>query len=149
MARKKKGQLSLDLAIKDERIFKLLGLLCIFIALYLFIAFTSYLFTWQSDQSHVLRHSWGFLSESEISAANWLGRLGAIVSNMFFYWGFGLPSFIFVFVLAKMGVSIIRQRPFNENVSMLWNGFLILLFSSILFHFIFRGYGFPYGGAFG
>ena len=149
MARKKKGQLSLDLAIKDERIFKLIGLLCIFIALYLFIAFTSYLFTWQLDQSHVLRHSWGFLSESEIGAANWLGRLGAIVSNMFFYWGFGLPSFIFVFVLGRMGLSIIRQRPFSENVPMLWNGFLMLLFSSILFHFIFRGYGFPYGGAFG
>ena len=87
MARKKsKGQLNISFPkFKDERIYKLLGLFCIFISLYLFIAFTSYLITWQTDQSLVLEHSWGFLYEGEIGAANWLGRLGAIVSNMFFY----------------------------------------------------------------
>ncbi|MFK7774067.1 MAG: DNA translocase FtsK 4TM domain-containing protein [Saprospiraceae bacterium] len=151
MARKKsKGQLNISFPkFKDERIYKLLGLFCIFIALYLFIAFTSYLFTWQTDQSLVLEHSWGFLYEGEIGAANWLGRLGAIVSNMFFYWGFGLPAFIFVFVFAKLGLNTIRERPFSENVSMFWNGFILLLFLSILAHFIFQSSSFPYGGAFG
>ena len=90
-----------------------------------------------------------FLYEGEIGAANWLGRLGAIVSNMFFYWGFGLPSFIFVFVFGKLGINTIRERPFNENVSMIWNGFILLLFLSIFFHFIFQSSSFPYGGAFG
>jgi len=151
MARKKsKGQLNISFPkFKDERIYKLLGLFCIFIALYLFIAFTSYLFTWYIDQSNVLEHSWSFLYEGEIGAANWLGRLGAIVSNMFFYWGFGLPSFIFVFVFARLGLNTIRERPFSENVSMFWNGFILLLFLSILAHFIFQSSSFPYGGAFG
>ncbi len=151
MARKKsKGQLNISFPkFKDERIYKLLGLFSIFIALYLFIAFTSYLFTWQTDQSLVLEHSWGFLYEGEIGAANWLGRLGAIVSNMFFYWGFGLPAFIFVFVFGKLGLNTIRERPFSENVSMFWNGFILLLFLSILSHFIFQSSSFPYGGAFG
>ncbi|MFK8010170.1 MAG: DNA translocase FtsK 4TM domain-containing protein [Saprospiraceae bacterium] len=151
MARKKsKGQLNISFPkFKDERIYKLLGLFSIFIALYLFIAFTSYLFTWQTDQSLVLEHSWGFLYEGEIGAANWLGRLGAIVSNMFFYWGFGLPAFIFVFVFGKLGLNTIRERPFSENIPMFWNGFILLLFLSILFHFIFQSSGFPYGGAFG
>jgi len=151
MARKKsKGQLNISFPkFQDERIYKLLGLFSIFIALYLFIAFTSYLFTWQTDQSLVLEHSWGFLYEGEIGAANWLGRLGAIVSNMFFYWGFGLPAFIFVFVFAKLGINTIRERPFSENVSMFWNGFILLLFLSILAHFIFQSSSFPYGGAFG
>lgn len=151
MARKKsKGQLNISFPkFKDERIYKLLGLFCIFIALYLFIAFTSYLLTWQTDQSLVLEHSWGFLYEGEIGAANWLGRLGAIVSNMFFYWGFGLPSFIFIYVFGKLGLNTIRERPFSENVPMFWNGFILLLFLSILFHFIFQTSGFPYGGAFG
>lgn len=151
MARKKsKGQLNISFPkFKDERIYKLIGLFCIFIGLYLFIAFTSYLFTWRTDQSLVLEHSWGFLYEGEIGAANWLGRLGAIVSNMFFYWGFGLSSFIFVYIFAKLGFNTIRERSFNENVPMLWNGFILLLFLSILFHFIFQNSGFPYGGAFG
>jgi len=151
MARKKsKGQLNISFPkFKDERIYKLLGLFCIFIALYLFIAFTSYLFTWQTDQSLVLEHSWGFLYEGEIGAANWLGRLGAIVSNMFFYWGFGLPAFIFVYVFGKLGMNTIKERPFSDNVPMFWNGFILLLFLSILAHFIFQTSGFPYGGAFG
>lgn len=149
MAKKKKGQLLINFRFKDERIYKLLGLLCIFIALYLFIAFTSYLFSWQTDQSNVLRFSWDFLTQGDIKAANWLGRLGAIVSNMFFYWGFGLPSFIFVFILGKIGINTIREKPFRENISMFWIGFLLLLFSSILFDFIFHSSGFPYGGAFG
>ena len=151
MARKKsKGQLNISFPkFKDERIYKLFGLFSIFIALYLFISFTSYLFTWHIDQSNVLEHSVSFLYEGEIGAANWLGRLGAIVSNMFFYWGFGLPSFIFVFVFGKLGINTIRERPFNENVSMIWNGFILLLFLSIFFHFIFQSSSFPYGGAFG
>merc|ERR1712194_250865 len=41
------------------------------------------------------------------------------------------------------------ERPFNENVSMIWNGFILLLFLSIFFHFIFQSSSFPYGGAFG
>ncbi len=150
MAKKKgKSQLSLNLRIKDERIYKLLGLLSIFIALYLFIAFVSYLFTWQVDQSHVLEKSWDFLRDTETSAANWLGRLGAIVSNMFVYWGFGLPSFIIVFLLTKIGLNTLKERPFNENVSLIWSSFLWLLSLSILFDFFFHTHQFPYGGTFG
>ncbi|MEM6964430.1 MAG: DNA translocase FtsK [Bacteroidota bacterium] len=150
MARKKsKGQLSLPLIVKDERIYKLFGLLCIFIALYLFIAFTSYLFTWQEDQDRVLEHGWSFLTAGEIGAANWLGRLGAIIANMFFYWGFGIPSFIFVYILTKLGLNALREKPFSESVPMLWNGFLLLLFSAIVFEFLFQNSSFFYGGAFG
>ena len=102
MAAKKKkksafGQLSLNLGKYDERIPKLFGVLCMFLAIYLFIAFSSYVFTWQTDQDRVLQFSWGLLLQGDVEMSNWLGRLGAIVSNMFFYWGFGLPSFIFVF----------------------------------------------------
>ena len=59
--RKKKGQLSLNLGVNDERIPKLLGILCLFFALYLFIAFTSYLFTWHIDQDKVMRFFLGII----------------------------------------------------------------------------------------
>ena len=36
---------------KDERLHKTIGLILILFAAYLFIAFTSYLFTWKNDQS--------------------------------------------------------------------------------------------------
>ena len=147
--RKRKGQMSLNLKIKDERIKKLFGLLLLFIAVYLFIAFTSYLFTWRTDQSNVLRFSWDFLQQGDLGAANWLGRLGAIVSNMFFFWGFGLSSYIFVLVFGLLGLNILRGRSFRENIPTIWNSFLVLLLLSILMEFLFGSYSFPYGGAFG
>ncbi len=82
--KKGKGQLSLNIIITDERIPQLVGILCLFLAIYLFIAFTSYIFTWEVDQDRVLQFSWGLLLENDFQMANWLGRLGAIVSNMFF-----------------------------------------------------------------
>lgn len=147
--RKKTGQLSLRLGINDERVPKLVGILCLFSALYLFIAFTSYLFTWSQDQDRVLRFSWALLLESGMDMANWLGRLGAIVSNMFFYWGFGLPSYILIVILVTMGLALVRRAPLHT----LWPKFrlwlLIMLAASVFFEFVGSSVAFPVGGAFG
>ena len=154
MAAKKKkkggiGQLSFNWGKYDERIPKLFGILCIFLAVYLFIAFSSYLFTWQEDQDRVLQFSWSLLLESDVQMSNWLGRLGAIVSNIFFYWGFGLPSYIFVFLLATIGLGKVQNASSRQYVGTIWNAFLMLLFFSVLMEFIFRNSTFPWGGAFG
>ncbi len=153
MATKKKSsgrrQLSLNLGITDERVPKLFGFLLLFLALYLFIAFTSYLFTWQVDQDRVLRFSWGLLLHGDLNMANWLGRLGAIISNMFFFWGFGLPSYIFVFLTSVMGLSLIRRQPLKKHINLIWYSFLGLLFFSVLLEFIFSSSNFSWGGAFG
>jgi S-DNA-T family DNA segregation ATPase FtsK/SpoIIIE len=147
--KKKKGQLSLKLGLNDERVPKLLGVLCIFFAIYLFIAFTSYLFTWRADQSDVLYHSWELLGRSDIEMQNWLGRLGAIVSNMFFYWAFGLPSYVFIVILATSGLSLIRRIPLQA----LWPRFrqwlLLMAIFSVFLEFVARDAEFPWGGTFG
>jgi S-DNA-T family DNA segregation ATPase FtsK/SpoIIIE len=146
----KKGQLALKLGINDERIPKLLGVLCIFFALYFFIAFSSYLFTWKIDQDRVLRFSWALLLESGMEMANWLGRLGAIVSNMFFYWGFGLPSYIFVYLFTLFGINLIRRQPLSQFVPPLRYAVIWLLFLSVFLEFLAgAGADFPWGGAFG
>ena len=82
MAAKKKkssgnfGQLLLNLGKNDERVPKLFGILCLFFAFYLLIAFSSYLFTWQQDQDMVLHSSWTRIWSDDYEMANWLGRLG-------------------------------------------------------------------------
>ncbi len=144
-----KKQLALKVGVNDERIPKLIGILCLLLALYLFIAFTSYLFTWKIDQNFVFQHSWGLLFKGELEMANWLGRLGAIVSNMFMHWGFGLPAFIFVYILVKLGLGRIRRVPFRQHIPMLWNSFWILLVSSVFLEFVFRNSAFLWGGTFG
>ena len=151
MAKKKKkgGQLSLKMGLNDERVPKMVGILCLFISFYLFIAFTSYLFTWQTDQDRVLKFAWNKLLMSDFDMGNWLGKLGAIVSNMFFYWGFGLPSYIFIFVIANVGLGLIRRVPLKKHVRMFRYSLIFLIISSIFLEFIFSRSKFPWGGAFG
>lgn len=147
--KKKKGQLSLNLGIKDERVPKLVGVLCWFLAIYLFIAFTSYLFTWKEDQDKVLKFSWELLLQGNLEMSNWLGRLGAIVSNMFFFWGFGLGSFVFVYLLARVGRDLIQERPLKSFLPTLTYTLVSMLLATILLEFIAGDNGFPWGGAFG
>ncbi|HMX86707.1 MAG TPA: DNA translocase FtsK 4TM domain-containing protein, partial [Saprospiraceae bacterium] len=93
-----------------NRIPKILGLSFILLASFLFVAFISYLFTWQADQDKVLRFSWGLLFEENVTAENFLGRFGAIVSNMFFYWGIGLASFVIVYLFAWAGAHLLKDK---------------------------------------
>ncbi len=144
-----KNQLALRLGVNDERIPKLLGIICWFLAFYLFIAFFSYLFTWQKDQSEVLRFSWSLLMHSDIQMANWLGRLGAIISNMFFYWGLGLPSFGFVYLLLAGGKSLMRRQGGAGWVGKLQVSLVLMVLFAVFLEFVFGNADFPWGGAFG
>ena len=146
MARKRKKKGLFDF--KDERVPKIFGILCLFLAAYLLIAFTSYLFTWHIDQNLVLRFNWTLLGQTDLEMANWLGRLGAIVSNGFFYWGFGLSSYIVVILLVFLGMNLIRQTPLSLFWGQVRNGIILMIVLSVLFEFLFSS-GFPWGGAFG
>ena len=134
---------------RDERVPKMLGVLFLFFAAYLLVAFSSYLFTWRIDQDSIIRFSWEVFFLSEIEMANWLGRLGAVVSNMFFYWGFGLPSFGVIYMLGLSGFSLIRGVPLELHRSTLRNTLIAILLSSIFLEFLFYRASFPWGGAFG
>lgn len=135
--------------LSDERWQKLLGVLFILLAIYLAIAFISYLYTWKYDQDKVLHFSWGMLFQGDLSVQNWLGRLGAIISNMFFYWGFGLPSMIVVVLMFRLGFDLIRQKSLLPFLVFLRNSFVIMAFFSLLLEFLFRRSEFTWGGAFG
>lgn len=134
---------------KDERIPKVIGVISVLTAIYLAIAFMSYIYTWKQDQDKVLQFSWSLLTQSELVASNWLGRLGAIISNAFFYWGFGLPSMIFVVLLTRLGFDLIRQRPLGPFWLLTRNSLIIMSFFSLLLEFVFRKSEFTWGGAFG
>ena len=147
--RKKKREPLFTFDFTDERLPKLAGIFFLFIAVYLFIAFTSHLFTWRIDQDVFNPFSWSNLFSSEIVVENWLGRLGAAISNMFFFWGFGLPSYIFVILFGTMGWMLLKREPLTKFWGSMRVALLIMVFFSVLFEFVFRSAGFPWGGAFG
>lgn len=148
MARKrKKKKAAIDWT--DDRVAKLLGVFSILLASYLLIAFTSYIFTWEEDQSLVHQSHWSLLAQTGLEMQNWLGRLGAIISDLFIYWGFGLPSFIFVGLLGVVGWNTIQDRAFRDSVPVIRNGVLLLVFLSVFLAAIFSNSPFSWGGAFG
>ena len=149
-AKKKPGQLGLRMGLNDERIPKLFGLFLFFVAVYLAIAFTSYLFTWKVDQDRVLRFSWKLLLEDGPGVDNWLGRLGAFLSNFFIYFCFGVPSFLLVWFLAQLGLNRLRRQALKPMGALFVKTVLFTIGFAVLLEFIFGGMtGFPVGGGVG
>ena len=142
----KKLNISFDF-LKDTRTHKVLGLFCILIGLYLFIAFASYLFTWKDDQMHFLPLSFGF-PFSDAIVENKLGRMGSFLSHIGFY-NLGASSFVFVFVFIALGVRILSTKKLFSFMNVLKYAFWLLILGSIGMGFFFSHKGFPYGGIFG
>ncbi|MGX5819880.1 DNA translocase FtsK 4TM domain-containing protein [Chitinophaga lutea] len=132
-----------DLA-KDERTHKVMGAFFLLLSLYCFIAFTSYLFTWQEDQDKA--YTWKILFNHEVEVDNLLGRLGAYVSHWFFYNGFGLASYLFCYFFFIIGINfIVGRRVFRfwRNVKYILFG---LVFISTTLAFLTGKTEFPWGG---
>jgi DNA segregation ATPase FtsK/SpoIIIE, S-DNA-T family len=133
----------------DIRWRRTLGMVCLLSAAYLLIAFVSYLYTWRFDQDKVLHFTWSSFFNKDITVKNWLGRLGAYVSNAFFYYGFGLPSMATVLLLLRFGVDLIKQHSMRAFAIFARNTIALMAFMSVLLEFIFMRSSFTWGGAFG
>jgi DNA segregation ATPase FtsK/SpoIIIE, S-DNA-T family len=136
---------------KDERTWKIIGTVSLLISIFLFIAFVSYLFTWDDDQSQVLNKGVSFLwdNDKENEVSNLLGRLGAYTSHNLIYNGFGLASFLFCTFFFVVGINLL----FDRKVFSIWRNLkyvtIGLLIVSISFSFLFSFANFPYGGKVG
>lgn len=133
----------------DERTYKILGVIALITGVFLFIAFTSYLFTWDVDQDKVLHHGWRFLFMEDINAANLLGRLGALISHYFIYKMFGLAAYLVCTFFFIIGVNLLFQKKYfsiGRNLKYVFTGLIVF---SILLAFLFSSSTFPWGGAFG
>ncbi len=135
--------------VNDERTPKVLGIICLFVALYLTLAFISYFFTWTTDQDKVLKYSWGLMFQGDVVVDNMLGRFGAITANSFFYWGFGLSSFGIVVILIKLGFDLMRKKPILGTIKFATHTIFIMAISSIVLEFCFYQSQFSWGGVMG
>ena len=153
MARKKtrqKGKVSLLSKIwKDERLPKIGGILCWLTAVFLSVSFLSYVYTWKVDQDKVLKYSWRVIFEGDLTVSNWLGRLGAVVSNFFIYWGLGVSSIVFILILARLGYVLIKKKSIWNFVFTSINYIIIACFAALFLEFIFSSSEFAWGGNFG
>jgi S-DNA-T family DNA segregation ATPase FtsK/SpoIIIE len=127
----------------DGRYAKIAGLFLLILSVFFLIAFTSYLFTWQEDQSYVSPANGGwhnlFKTQQELLdngikspvVENWLGKFGALLSNQFIFQWFGVASFLFVFVFFIVGYRLlfkVRLYPLGKTVAY---SLFLLVFTSI------------------
>lgn len=135
--------------VKDERTHKVLGVFFLLLSVYCFIAFTSYLFTWEDDQDKIFHYSTRELFFGDVKVDNLLGRLGAYVSHNFFFYGVGIAAYLFCYFFFIIGINfIVGRRVFRvwRNVKYILFG---LLFISMSMAFVAGGNNFPWGGALG
>ncbi|MEP7108407.1 MAG: DNA translocase FtsK [Ferruginibacter sp.] len=132
--------------LKDERTHKIAGTLFLLVAFLLFVAFSSYLFTWADDQD---KFSYRMLLVNNIKVENLLGTLGAFISEIFIRHGFGVASYLICTFFFVAGVNLFfGKKVFSvaRNVKYLVVGLPLL---SITASVIMEGSKFPFGGSAG
>ncbi|RFZ81065.1 DNA translocase FtsK [Mucilaginibacter terrenus] len=134
--------------LRDERVLKITGLFFIVLSAFFLIAFTSYLFTWEQDQSYVSPANGGWqnlfkttkeLMESGVNSPvvdNWLGKFGALLANQFIFEWFGVASFIFVFIFFIVGFRLLFKIRLFSLAKMLAYCLFGIVFISITIGFI-------------
>ncbi|HEY6974884.1 MAG TPA: DNA translocase FtsK 4TM domain-containing protein [Chitinophagaceae bacterium] len=145
----KEAQVTVKEVVRDERTTKIAGAVCLLISAFLFIAFTSYLFTWQQDQDKVFQFGVKIFATNDVRVSNLLGVLGAYISHQFIYNGFGVSSYLFCTFFFVIGVNLLfAKKIFSlaRNLRYMLVGLLVL---SVAFAFFFGNSTFSFGGAVG
>ena len=134
---------------KSEKTQQVVGVGLILTSAVLLLAFTSFLFTWKSDQSKVEISFWDYYQDSTLVAENWLGKLGAAVSHQFIYEWFGIASFLFVGLSFLIGFRILFKVSLLPILKTIKYSIFGLVWFSLFFGFFFENDLFYLGGAVG
>ena len=150
--------------LNDDRTIKIIGLFFLIVSLFFMVSFTSYLFTWQDDQSYVMVANGGWANlwktQAELTAMglnqpvveNWLGKFGALLAHQFIYEWFGVASFIFIAVFFIVGYRMLfKIRIFSIKKTLAYSFFLLVFISLTLafFHAFISDYPHYLEGEFG
>ena len=117
--------------LKTKQTQTIFGFFLMLFSLFLCIAFVSFFFNWQEDQSTIHQ-----LSNRAIKSKNLLGKIGANLGHFFIYKGFGVAAFIVSFQLFSTGFSILLKRKLSKII-ISWNwGLTAMLLVSISLGFL-------------
>jgi S-DNA-T family DNA segregation ATPase FtsK/SpoIIIE len=135
--------------LKDERTHKIAGSICLLLAILFFIAFTSYLFSWEEDQDKVFKEGYKLLIGTDTKVANLMGSFGAIISHLLIYKGFGIASYLICTFFFIIGINLFFGKKIFSVVRNLKYLVVGLPLLSITAAVIMKGNDFPWGGAVG
>ncbi len=120
------------------RVQKIIGFIFLLFALFLFVAFNSFLLTWQSDQSVVANSSWKILFDAENNKVeNWLGILGAMLAHQFIFLWFGLSSYLFILLFLIIGYRLVFEKSIYPVGRAIAYTLFFVVFASLVSGFLF------------
>ncbi len=135
--------------VKDERTGKIAGAASLLTAVFLFIAFTSYLFTWQEDQDVVHQFGVKIFATTDVKVTNLLGVLGAYTAHTLIFRGFGIASYLFCTFFFVLGMNLLFDKKIFKLVRNIKYVLVGLLLLSMAAAFACSGSAFSWGGAVG
>jgi len=116
--------------LNDGRTRLLLAGLTFFLALIVFLAFISYLISWEGDQSQL------DFTNPDVEVNNLAGKMGASLAHLFIYEWFGIASFSIVLILSVIGLHLfnIKFIPLGKTIKY---SIIATLWLSVSLSFIF------------
>ncbi|WP_445737573.1 DNA translocase FtsK [Mariniflexile sp.] len=131
--RKKFKMPSFKLSNQQKLVF---GSFLAFFGILLCIAFISFFFTGEADQSSLTD-----FASREVKSENWLSKSGAWLSDLFIQRGFGVGSFIIAGLIFLSGVYVLMNLSKGKLAAHWFWGIIIVIWLSILFGFFGDAYG--------
>tara|TARA_R110000868_G_scaffold411598_1_gene705767 strand:- start:7102 stop:9477 length:2376 start_codon:yes stop_codon:yes gene_type:complete len=108
----------------------ILGSFLVIFGILLGIAFVSFFFTGNADQSTVSN-----FASRKITADNWLNKSGAWLSDFFINRGFGVSSFMFSVLIFLSGIYVLLNSSKVKLLKHWFWGILIIIWISVFFGF--------------
>lgn len=116
---------------KSRQTQTIVGVFFILFSIFLFVAFVSFFFSWQEDQSIISQ-----FTDKNITSKNWLGKIGATLSHYALYEGFGIGAFLLPYLIFISGLFWMFRTKLSK-VIISWNwGLVSMLWLSITFGFV-------------
>ncbi len=119
--------------IRNEKLSKSIGLILLIFSAHLLLSFSSFLFTWKVDLD-LINHYW---NDPTIRVENWGAKLGAYLAQQFIYNGFGIASFLFIFLTFILGFKALFKTAILPIVKSIKYTIFTIIWLSITLSFVF------------
>ncbi len=126
--------------LKNEKTHFVVGILCVMFGVYLFIAFLSFFYTGDADQSKLENLPLSELSSVKNEIRNWTGAFGAYLSDLFINQWIGVSAFFISFFVVRVGLKLMKVKNFSIPKSLVYTCSLIILGSLICGFFFIDSY---------
>ena len=121
--------------LRNRQFQTVIGSFLILFSLFLFVAFISFFFHWQQDLSIINE-----FTNSNAKGVNLLGKVGATLSNLFIYEGFGIGAFLIPYLLFLSGLFWLFRTKLSKVITSYNWGLLSMLWISVTFGFFETSY---------